>query len=242
MNICQAKDNFVRTLTSVYFQQFISQIIMALGGELSKVIGTSSKISNVKVSNFDGNLLGDNYKAELDKYRENNGLESFYSGSYENITNIIESSIEHKDKKIIVGNRLFLACHNINANEASEVGTIVYLGVNNQYVGYALLSDELKKDAQPMVNLLHYAGVEIVLLTGDKEEIACEIAQELSIKEYHSELMPEDKLKYNQIFLDLLKKWEKYKVDIEKLKSNPNFQRSQSVNTKDDNREDNERV
>ncbi|MCQ2787110.1 MAG: cadmium-translocating P-type ATPase [Bacilli bacterium] len=105
-------------------------------------------------------------------------------------------TLTYKNQKIIAGNRLFLASHNINATEASEVGTIVYLGVNSQYVGYALLSDELKKDAQPMVDLLHYAGVEIVLLTGDKEEIAATTCKELGIDRWHSELLPDEKTKY----------------------------------------------
>lgn len=105
-------------------------------------------------------------------------------------------TLAYLNKKIIAGNRSFLFSHNINVDEASEVGTIVYLAVNNNYVGYALLSDELKQDAQPMVNLLHHAGVEIVLLTGDKEEIAATTCKELGIDRWHSELLPEEKTKY----------------------------------------------
>ncbi|MCQ2795519.1 MAG: cadmium-translocating P-type ATPase [Bacilli bacterium] len=115
-------------------------------------------------------------------------------------------TLTYKDKKIIAGNRLFLASHNINVAEASEVGTIVYLAIDNQYVGYALLSDELKKDAQPMVNLLHYAGVEIVLLTGDKEEIAATTCRELGIDRWHSELLPDEKTKYLEMEMNDPKK------------------------------------
>ncbi len=111
-------------------------------------------------------------------------------------------TLTYQDKKIIAGNRNYLSSFNINVSEASEVGTIVYLAVNNNYVGYAVLSDEIKQDAQPMVNLLHYAGVEIVLLTGDKEEIAANTCKELGIDRWHSELLPEDKTKYLEMEMD----------------------------------------
>ena len=71
---------------------------------------------------------------------------------------------------------------------------------------YDTLSDELKKDAQPMVNLLHYAGVEIVLLTGDKEEIAASTCKELGIDRWHSELLPEEKTKYLEMEMNDPKK------------------------------------
>ncbi|MCQ2792157.1 MAG: cadmium-translocating P-type ATPase [Bacilli bacterium] len=102
----------------------------------------------------------------------------------------------YHNKKIVLGNRQFLLANHVETSEANEIGTIVYLAVDGKYCGYALLSDELKKDAQPMVNLLHYAGVEIVLLTGDKEEVASSTCKELGIDRWHSELLPDEKTKY----------------------------------------------
>ena len=77
-----------------------------------------------------------------------------------------------------------------------ETGTIVYCAVDKKYVGYVSLSDVIKDNAQPMVNLLHSKGIDIVLLTGDKEDNAKQICNKLGIDRWYSELLPEDKMKY----------------------------------------------
>ncbi|MCQ2794127.1 MAG: cadmium-translocating P-type ATPase [Bacilli bacterium] len=105
-------------------------------------------------------------------------------------------SLRYQDHAIVVGSRFFLSSHRVTVDEVSDIGTVIYLAVDGQYAGYAVLSDELKKDAQPMVNLLHHAGVEIVLLTGDKEETAKETCEALGIDRWHSELLPDEKTKY----------------------------------------------
>lgn len=102
---------------------------------------------------------------------------------------------EYKGKQIISGNYSFLADKGIQLKEVIEVGVVVYTAINGEFVGYVVLSDELKEDAQPMVDLLHSQGVEIVLLTGDKEENAKDICTKLGIDRWHSELLPEDKTK-----------------------------------------------
>lgn len=100
----------------------------------------------------------------------------------------------YKKEHIVAGSPKYLEQFGIKVEYADEVGTIVYLAVKNQYVGYVVLSDEVKEDAQPMVNLLHSDGVEIVLLTGDKEENAKQICNKLGIDRWHSELLPEQKV------------------------------------------------
>ena len=110
--------------------------------------------------------------------------------------------VDYLDKHILVGNKSFLLSYNINTPHVDEIGTIIFLAVNNKYLGYALLSDELKKDAQPMVNLLHHAGIEIVLLTGDKEENASKTCKELGIDRWHASLLPDEKSKYLEKEMD----------------------------------------
>ncbi len=107
---------------------------------------------------------------------------------------------------LIAGTRNYLSKNNVEAPLAEEVGSIVYLSLDKKYIGYVVLSDELKKDAQPMVNLLHHAGVEIVLLTGDKEEIASSTCKELGIDRWHSELLPSEKTKYLEMEMNDSKK------------------------------------
>ena len=127
-----------------------------------------------------------------------------YKGYINKVSNYEEVAgkgviVNYKNNSLIGGSKSFLKEHNIEAIDASEIGTIVHLGVNNKYCGYLVLSDEIKKDAQPMVNLLHFAGIEIVLLTGDKEEVASSTCKELGIDRWHSELLPSDKEKYLEL-------------------------------------------
>lgn len=104
-------------------------------------------------------------------------------------------TVDYLNHHLIAGTRAFLIEKNIQVDEAKEIGTIVYLAIDGKCVGYCTLSDELKKDAQPMVDLLHYAGIEIILLTGDKEEVAAMTCKELGIDRWHSELSPSEKTK-----------------------------------------------
>ena len=112
----------------------------------------------------------------------------------------------YKNKDIIAGNYLFLKDAGVDVDEIKETGVIIHCAVDKKYIGYVLLSDEIKEDAQPMVNLLHSENVEIVLLTGDKEENAKDICGKLGIDRWHSELLPEDKTKILEYEMDNSKK------------------------------------
>ena len=99
----------------------------------------------------------------------------------------------YKGHKIIVGNIKLLAENNINVEPVDETGTVVYLAIDNEYAGYVVLDDQVKEEAKELVNLLHKDKVEVVLLTGDHQNNAKAIADELGIDRYYAELLPEDK-------------------------------------------------
>jgi len=101
----------------------------------------------------------------------------------------------YKKHKLVSGGERMLVENNISFEVAKENGSVVYLSVENKYCGYVVLSDEIKQDAQPMVDLLHNEGVDIVLLTGDHDDNARAICKKLGIDRWHSELLPEDKTK-----------------------------------------------
>ena len=74
-------------------------------------------------------------------------------------------------------------------------GAVVHSGLNGKYLGSICLSDTLKPDAKQAVAQLRAAGVErIVMLTGDREEAAMQVARELGITEVHAQLLPQDKM------------------------------------------------
>ena len=108
----------------------------------------------------------------------------------------------YKGDKVIAGNKTLLEKYNIAFEEVQSTGTRIYIAINNEYKGYVILSDEVKETAQPMVDLLHQEGVSILLLTGDKEEIAKETCLRLGIDEWKAELLPEDKVHCLQETMD----------------------------------------
>jgi len=85
----------------------------------------------------------------------------------------------------------------VNANDTH---TTVCVSVNKLCLATICVTDEVRKDALQGVELLKKEGVKITLLTGDKEEIAQEIAQTVDISEVYAELLPEDKLNFVQQF------------------------------------------
>ncbi len=98
-----------------------------------------------------------------------------------------------KGKTIIAGGEKMMNENGIQFVQAIEVGSVIYCAVDNRYIGYVVLADTIKDDAQPMVDLLHSEGVEIILLTGDHEDNAKEICNKIGIDRWHSELLPEQK-------------------------------------------------
>lgn len=108
----------------------------------------------------------------------------------------------YRKNNIIAGSKLYFANHGIETPDVVEIGTPVFVAKNGEYLGYVLLADELKEDAQPMVDLLHKENIEILLLTGDKEENAKSLCQTLGIDRYVSELSPEGKTKVLEIEME----------------------------------------
>ena len=96
---------------------------------------------------------------------------------------------EFEGKNIIAGGEKLLKQEGVEMTPVVETGTIVYCAVDKKYVGYVSLSDVIKDNAQPMVNLLHSKGIDIVLLTGDKEDNAKQICNKLGIDRWYSELL-----------------------------------------------------
>ena len=115
-------------------------------------------------------------------------------------------TVKYNGKSIVAGGEKILRQNNIKMEPVAEPGTIVYCAVDGEYVGYVALSDVIKDNAQPMVDLLHSKKIDIVLLTGDKEDNAKHICNKLGIDYWYSELLPEDKIKYLEKEMDATEK------------------------------------
>lgn len=99
-------------------------------------------------------------------------------------------------KKVLVGNDKLMKDMNIKYDKCDDIGTIVYVIVDNKYVGYIVISDKIKDDSYEAVKGLKANNVKkLVMLTGDKKDISKVVSEELKLDEYHSELLPQDKVK-----------------------------------------------
>ena len=76
-----------------------------------------------------------------------------------------------------------------------DAGTIIHVAVDGAYEGHIVISDVLKDDAADAIRKLKSSGVRrTIMLTGDSEAVAAAVAKQLSIDEYHAELLPGDKV------------------------------------------------
>ena len=95
---------------------------------------------------------------------------------------------------ILVGNENLLKNHNISYQKANETGTIVYTAKNSNFLGYIVISDKLKEDAQKAIMELKKLKLQTVMLTGDTEESGLTVAKELNIDKAYTQLLPIDKV------------------------------------------------
>ncbi|HJD35213.1 MAG TPA: cadmium-translocating P-type ATPase [Candidatus Mediterraneibacter tabaqchaliae] len=92
------------------------------------------------------------------------------------------------------GNTRLMEREEIRYQEAEEAGTAVYVAVDEAFAGYILISDVIRKDSAKLMRWLRRRDLAVVMLTGDNEQVAEEVAGELGIESVYAELMPEDKV------------------------------------------------
>lgn len=98
-------------------------------------------------------------------------------------------------KEALVGNGKLLKSHNIAYEEHKSGGTVVYVAYDNTFVGAIVISDTIKDGAKEAVADMKKVGVKnVVMLTGDRQKAAEEVAGELGIDTVYSELLPSDKV------------------------------------------------
>lgn len=97
-------------------------------------------------------------------------------------------------KEVYAGNTRLMEREGIVCQPAEEAGTAVYVAIDGQYAGYILISDVIRKDAPKLMRWMRKRDLSAVMLTGDNEQVAEDVAGELGIESVYAELMPEDKV------------------------------------------------
>ncbi|ALQ36731.1 heavy metal translocating P-type ATPase [Fusobacterium hwasookii] len=101
--------------------------------------------------------------------------------------------------KILVGNEKLV---NVPSDLIiDDIGTILYVEIDNKFTGYIVISDEIKKDASKAIKGLKDVGVKkSIMLTGDIEKVGKKVGEELGLDEIYTNLLPQDKVsKFEEI-------------------------------------------
>ena len=101
---------------------------------------------------------------------------------------------ESNGKTILAGNHKLMSAKGISFTEAPDIGTKVYVAVDNVFVGCIIISDEVKADSKSAIAALKPGVSKVVMLTGDNPEIAAAVAAELNLDEYYGGLLPHEKV------------------------------------------------
>ncbi|MBO1305085.1 cadmium-translocating P-type ATPase [Enterococcus sp. 669A] len=106
-------------------------------------------------------------------------------------------------QQCLVGNAKLLNQAGVAFEPVNEIGTVIYVAIDQQYVGYLLIADELKAGVSETMAELKQAGIkQTVMLTGDNRNIAEAIGSEIGIDKVYSELLPADKVEQLEKLLD----------------------------------------
>lgn len=99
------------------------------------------------------------------------------------------------EDNILVGNKKLLKYNKIDVEENKELGTIVYVAKNKKLLGYIVISDKIKTNAKESLDKLRSDGISnLVMLSGDAEEVVNIISKKLNLDKAYGNLLPQDKV------------------------------------------------
>ena len=105
----------------------------------------------------------------------------------------IESIIEDRD--VIIGNEKLMISKNIDYNKCKDIGTVLYVAIDQKYCGYILISDRIKEDSKVAIKQLKNSNVsQTVMLTGDKKDVGEFVANEIGLDKVYTDLLPDGKV------------------------------------------------
>ena len=149
--------------------------------ELIRLSAFAESFSNHPISTS----LKKAYGKEIDNTHITNASEISGKGVIANV----------EGKEVLVGNEKLMQERNIDYIKCNDVGTIIYIAVNNLFAGYIVIADRIKKDSKKAITeLKKYNIKKTVMLTGDRKNVGENVAKELKINEVYTELLPNDKV------------------------------------------------
>ena len=176
------------TLTEGVFQVQEVDAIGYSDAELLKFAAYAEYYSNHPISLS----LRNAYEKDIDEVRITKNKE--FSGKG------VESIVD--GKKVLVGNEKLMTEKKISITKNEKMGTIVYVAIDGKFAGSIVIADKIKEDAYVAMKRFRDYSIDVVMLTGDRENISQSVANELGITRYHSELLPQQKVELTQKYMN----------------------------------------
>ena len=99
-------------------------------------------------------------------------------------------------KKVLVGNDKLMVESGIEYKKLADIGTILYVAIDNKFAGYIVIADKIKDDSKKTIEILKENNIKkTVMLTGDKKQVGEHVADILGLDEVYTELLPDGKVK-----------------------------------------------
>ena len=157
------------------------------------------------------------YAESYSNHPVSDAIKSFYGQNIDNNVITCEKEIAGQGisaiingHNVLAGNKKLMKTYNVAIPNVYEEGTVIYVTFDNKFMGIIIISDEVKENAKGVITLIKTAGIKTIMLTGDTEQNAQNIVNELNIDEYYSNLLPADKVSKLEEFLS----WNKKKGSI----------------------------
>ncbi len=104
-------------------------------------------------------------------------------------------SVKIDNKNVLIGNEKLMEENKIEYTKSEDIGTILYVAINNKYKGLIIISDEIKEDSLGLIKNLKDLGVKkTVMLTGDKKTVGEAVGEKIGLDEVYTELLPDGKV------------------------------------------------
>ena len=169
------------TLTEGVFEVQKIDAINIDENELLEIVSHAENFSSHPIAKS----IKNSYKKQIDEKRVEDVKELSGNG--------IMATVD--GKKVLVGNENLMTQNNIEYKKCDETGTVLYVAIDNKYVGFILIADKIKDDSYKMINLLKTKGIKnIIMLTGDKKDVGESVSRKLGIDKVYSELLPHQKV------------------------------------------------
>lgn len=99
------------------------------------------------------------------------------------------------DEEVLIGNKKLLENNNMSVPNNKDMGTIIYISKNKEYLGYIVISDVIKDESYNIVTKLKNVGIkEIIMLSGDDKDVVSDVCKKVKIDKFYSNLLPIDKV------------------------------------------------